>query len=121
MNKNVQIFKAPIFQNEVNALSFKENNFTFKMTRLLVEMLKAEHDISHLVKIDKIGFEKPLYAMKTKKDIRVILILESNDFSPEYTLTLLRCVRLHDLTEVVETLDTEMECAPFEFRFNEFW
>lgn len=118
---NVQVFKTEIFQNEVNALSFKENNFTFKMTRSLVEMLKSGHDVSHLAKIDKIGFEKPLFTIKTKKDIRVILTLESNDFSPEYTLRLLRCVRSEELEDTVKTFDFSDIGKPFEFIAGELW
>ncbi len=121
MDKTVQIFRSTHFQNDVNLLTYKESNLTFKLTRLLAEMLKSEHNVSHLQKIDKIGFKKPLFALKIQKDLKVLLTLEKNDSVPDYTLTLLRVTQLPHLQEAVDTLDTEEVFLPFEFEFNGFW
>jgi hypothetical protein len=71
MEAQVETYKSKIFEDDINLLSFKESNFTFKRTRSLIEMLKSGLNVSHLVKIDKNGFEKPLYLMKIMKDLRV--------------------------------------------------
>lgn len=121
MDKTVQIFRSLHFQNDVDALTFKESSFTFKQTRTLVESLKTGLNVSHLQKTDKSSFEKPLFTLKIQKDLKVLLTLEKNDIAPDYTLTLLRVVQLPHLQEAVETLDTEELCLPFEFEFNGFW
>lgn len=119
MESQVQTYKSPHFQNDVNALSFKENNFTFKRTRSLGETLKAGNNISHLVKIEKNGFDKPLFAEKIKGDLWVILTLENNPAKSEYTLVFLRAVRQNQLAEAVESLDTEGVYSSFSFK--DFW
>ncbi len=119
MNKTIQIFRSTHFQNDVNLLTFAASNFTFKQTRSLVEMLKSDNNVSHLEKIDKIGFDKPLFTSKIQKDLRVLLTLEVRPIQPDYTLTFLRAIRLSCVQEAVETLDTEDVCAPFEF--DDFW
>jgi hypothetical protein len=119
MSTQVSTYKSPHFQNDVNALSFKENNFTFKRTRSVPEGLKNGYDMSHLIKIEKEGFQKPLYTMKIQKDLVVILILEHNANKSDYALTLLRAVRLHQLEGAVETLDTEEAYSAFNFK--DFW
>jgi hypothetical protein len=121
MDKTVQIFRSLYFQNDVNFLSFKESNFTFKQTRTLVEMLKSGHNVSRLQKMEKPGFEKPHFALKIQKDLRVLLSLKHNTSPPNYTLKLLWAVRLNQLEEAVDRLDTEGVCLPFEFVFNGFW
>ena len=121
MNKEIQIFRSVHFQNDVNSLTFAASNLTFKQTRTLVEMLKSGNNVSQLQKIDKIGLDKPLFAMKIQKDLRVLLTLEAHPIQPDYTLTFLRTIRLPCVQEAVETLDTEEVCAPFEFTFNGFW
>ena len=75
MSVQVTTYKSQHFQNDVNALSFKENNFTFKRTRSVPEMLKNGNDMSHLIKIEKEGFQKPLYTMKIQKDLVVMAIM----------------------------------------------
>jgi hypothetical protein len=119
MSVQVTTYKSVNFQNDVNALSFKENNFTFKRTRSLAEMIKSGLNFSHLVKIEKKGFQKPLYTMKIQKDLVVILILEENVPASDYTLTFLRAVRLHQLEEAVKSLDTEGVYSAFNFK--DFW
>ena len=119
MSIQVTTYKSQHFQNDVNALSFKENNFTFKRTRSVPEMLKNGNDMSHLIKIEKEGFQKPLYTMKIQKDLVVILILENKDNRSDYALTFLRAVRLHQLSEAVESLDTEEVYSAFNFK--DFW
>ncbi len=119
MNKTIQIFRSLHFQNDVNLLTFKESRFTFKQTRALVEMLKSSMNVSHLEKIDKIGFDTPLFTSKIQKDLRVLLTLETHPTAPDYTLTLLRVIRLPLVQEAVDTLDTEEVCAPF--KFDDFW
>jgi hypothetical protein len=119
MDIKVTTYKSVNFQNDVNALSFKENNFTFKRTRSLAIMIAENYDYSHIVKLEKMGFDKPLYTMKIQKDLTVILILEHNANSSDYTLTLLRAVRLHQLAEAVESLDTEEVYSAFNFK--DFW
>jgi hypothetical protein len=116
MEQKVEVYKSTHFYADLEHLSFKESNFTFKMARSLVEMLKSGHNISHLIKIEKRGFDKPLYALKTMKDLRFILILEE-----KFKLTLLRVIRLNQLEEAIDTLDTDEVCTPFEFVFNGFW
>jgi hypothetical protein len=93
------------YEIDVKSLSFKEANFIFKQTRTLVEMLKSGLNVSHLVKIEKDGFDKPHYIQKIQKDLRVLLILEEFPTSPEYKVTFLRAFRLQDLDEVIEKLD----------------
>jgi hypothetical protein len=119
MSVQVTTYKSVNFQNDVNALSFKENNFTFKRTRCVPEGLKNGYDMSHLIKIEKKGFQKPLYTMKIQKDLTVILILEHNAHSSDYALTLLRAIRLHQLEEAVESLDTAEVYSAFNFK--DFW
>jgi hypothetical protein len=119
MSAQIATYKSQHFQNDVNALSFKENNFTFKRTRSLGEMIKSELNFSHIVKIEKKGFDKPLYTMKIQKDLVVILIFEHNANGLDYALTLLRAVRLHQLAEAVETLDVEEICPVYDFKV--FW
>ncbi len=121
MDKTVQIFRSLHFQNDVDALTFKESSFTFKQTRTLLEMLKSENNLSHLEKIDKIGFEKPLFALKIQKDLRVLLTLEENPELPNYSLTFLRAIRVPKIADAVETLETDEICTPFEFLPNGFW
>jgi hypothetical protein len=119
MSTQVATFKSAHFQNDVNSLSFKDNNFTFKRTRSLAIMIAENYDYSHIVKLEKIGFNKPLFSMKIKGDLRVILTLEKADLLPNFTLTFLRAVRLHQLEEAVETLDTEEAYSAFNFK--DFW
>jgi mRNA-degrading endonuclease YafQ of YafQ-DinJ toxin-antitoxin module len=118
MYKTVQVFKTQIFQNDVNALSFKENNFTYKRTRSLVIMIEEGLNFSHIIKIEHKAFEKPLFKMHIKGDLYIIFTLEETK-SLDYTLTLLRCVRLNVLTDAVETLDTEGVVSPCDFK--DFW
>jgi arabinogalactan endo-1,4-beta-galactosidase len=115
----VATYKSQHFQNDVNALSFKENNFTFKRTRSVPEGFKNGYNMSHLIKIEKEGFQKPLYTMKIQKDLVVILILEHNVPASDYRLTLLRAVRLHQLEEAVKSLDVEEVYSAFNFK--DFW
>jgi hypothetical protein len=119
MSAQIATYKSQHFQNDVNALSFKENNFTFKRTRSVPEGLKNGFNMSHLIKIEKEGFQKPLHTMKIQKDLVVILILEHNANGLDYALTLLRAVRLHQLAEAVETLDVEEICPVYDFKV--FW
>jgi arabinogalactan endo-1,4-beta-galactosidase len=118
MSIQVTTYKSPHFQNDVNALSFKENNFTFKRTRSVPEGLKNGYDMSHLIKIEKEGFQKTLYAMKIQKDLVVILILENPSIG-EYKLTFLRAIRLYQLDEAVEKLDADETYIAFNFK--DFW
>jgi mRNA-degrading endonuclease YafQ of YafQ-DinJ toxin-antitoxin module len=118
MDKTVQVFKTQIFQNDVNALSFKDNNFTYKQTRSLVNMIKDGLNFSHIIKIEDKAFEKPLFKMHIKGDLYIIFTLEETKPS-DYTFTLRRCVRLNDLTEAIETLDTEGVVSPYSFK--DFW
>jgi hypothetical protein len=119
MDAPIETYKSQNFQNDVNALSFKENNFTFKLTRALVEMFKSGSNFSHLVKVEKAGFEKPLFVQKIQKDLRVLLILEEFSSPTAYKVTFLRAFRVHQLDETLETLDeTEAYSA---FNFNDFW
>jgi hypothetical protein len=115
----VSTFKSQHFQNDVNALSFKDNNFTFKRTRSLAIMIAENMDYSHIVKLEKIGFDKPLFNMKIKGDLSVIFTLENTDLSPNFTLTFLRAVRLEQLAEAVEALDNEEVYSAFNFK--DFW
>jgi hypothetical protein len=62
---------------------------------------------------------KSLYTMKIQKDLTVILILEHNANRTDYALTLLRAIRLHQLEEAVESLDTEEVYSAFNFK--DFW
>jgi hypothetical protein len=119
MSVQVTTYKSVNFQNDVNALSYKENNFTFKRTRSVPEGLKNGYDMSHLIKIEKKGFQKPLYTMKIQKDLTVMLILEHNANRTDYALTLLRAVRLHQVAEAVEILDSEEAYSAFNFK--DFW
>jgi hypothetical protein len=119
MSTQVTTFKSTHFQNDVNELSFKDNNFTFKQTRSLAIMIAENNDYSHIVKLEKKGFEKPLFTMKIKGDLRVIFALEKADLLPNFTLTFLRAVRLSQLEEAVETLD--IESAYSAFNFKDFW
>ncbi|MFM2269278.1 MAG: hypothetical protein RL757_2719 [Bacteroidota bacterium] len=118
MNVKVATYKSQHFQNEVNELSFKENNFVFKRTRSLMLMIQENLNYSHIVKIEKKDFPKPLYQMKIAKDLRVILTLEE-DAPSEFTLTLLRAIRLHQLDEAVEILAADETCSSFNFK--DFW
>jgi hypothetical protein len=119
MSVQITTYKSVNFQNDVNALTFKENNFTFKRTRSLGEMLKSGLNFSHIIKIEKEGFQKPLYSMKIQKDLVVILILEHAANGSDYALTLLRAVRLHQLAEAVESLDSDEAYSAFNFK--DFW
>jgi hypothetical protein len=119
MSIQVTTYRSVNFQNDINALSFKENNFTFKRTRSLGEMLKSGLDISHLVKIEKDGFDKPLFAEKIKGDLWVILTLENNPSKSEYTIVFFRAIRLHQLEEAVELLDADEAYSAFNFK--DFW
>jgi arabinogalactan endo-1,4-beta-galactosidase len=119
MSIQVTTYKSVNFQNDVNALSFKENNFTFKRTRSVPEGFKNGYNMSHLVKIEKDGFQKPLYTMKIQKDLTVLMILEHNVNSFDYVLTFLRAVRLHQLEEAIESLDVEEVYSAFNFK--DFW
>jgi hypothetical protein len=119
MELKVEVYICEIFKQDIHFLSYKESNFTFKRTRALVQMLKNGLETSHLVKIDKNGFEKPLYWMKIMKDLRVILTIEENLFSPEYTVKFLRAIQLNQLEEAVGLLDSEMTYS--SFNFSNFW
>jgi hypothetical protein len=121
MNKTVQIFKSPIFQNDVNALSFKDNNFTYKRTRSLFTMIEEGLNFSHIIKFEYKAFTKPLFKMKIKADLYIVFTLEET--TPlEYTLTLLRCLRSIVFTEVVENLDQGEVCTPFVFsKTGDLW
>jgi hypothetical protein len=119
MSIQVSTFKSPHFQNDVNALSFKDNNFTFKQTRSLAIMIAENRNYSHIVKLEKNGFDKPLFSLKIKRDLRVILTLEKAESSPNFTLTFLRAVLLDQLAEAVEALDTEEAYSAFNFK--DFW
>jgi hypothetical protein len=118
MSTQVATFKSTHFQDDVNALSFKENNFTYKRTRYLAIMIVENYDYSHIVKLEKKGFKKPLFKMKIKGDLSVIFTLE-NPKQSEFNLTFLRAVRLPQLEEAVETLDTEEAYSAFDFK--DFW
>jgi mRNA-degrading endonuclease YafQ of YafQ-DinJ toxin-antitoxin module len=119
MSTQVTTFKSAHFQNDVNALSFKDNNFTFKRTRSLAIMIAENNDYSHIVKLEKVGFDKPLFSVKIKGDLRVIFTLEKAESSLNFTLTFLRAVVLDQLAEAVETLDTEEAYSAFNFK--DFW
>jgi hypothetical protein len=119
MSTQVATFKSPHFQNDVNALSFKDNNFTFKQTRTLAILIAENANYAHIVKLEKIGFDKPLFSLKIKGDLRVILTLEKADLLPNFTLTFLRAIRLHQVDEAVEALDTDE--AYSSFNFKDFW
>jgi hypothetical protein len=119
MSSEVAIFKSKNFQNDVIILSFKENNLTYKLSRMLVEMIKAGHNISHLVKIEQSVVEKPLFLMKVKKDLHVVLSLEQNTATHVYTLTLLRAIRLSQVEEMLADLDATEGCEAYDFK--EFW
>jgi hypothetical protein len=119
MELQVETYKSAFFEDDIMLLSYKESNFTFKRTRSLIQMLKNGLETSHLVKIDKIGFEKPLYLMKIMKDLNVILTLEENSFSPEYTVKFLRAIRLNHLEETIESLDDEGSYSALNF--SNFW
>ncbi|MEY4903782.1 MAG: hypothetical protein RLZZ292_1597 [Bacteroidota bacterium] len=56
--------------------------------------------------------------MKIKGDLNVIFTLEKADLLHNFTLTFLRAVRLPQLAEAVEMLDTEAVSA---FNFKDFW
>jgi hypothetical protein len=112
MEVQVQTYKSQFFQNDVNALSFNENNFTFKRTRALVEMIKSGSNFSHLIKVEKEGFEKPLFVQKIQKDLQVLLILEEFSLPTDYNVTFLRAFRSHQLDA------TEAYSA---FNFKDFW
>lgn len=113
MNNAITVFKSGLFQEQVNSLTFKENNFAFKKCRALVEMIKADLYISHLEKIEKQGFELPLYLMKTQKNWRVILTLDQNNI-----LTYLRLIELKDVETALETLHLD-DVFPCDFKV--FW
>ncbi len=113
MNNDIQVFKSSLFQKQVNSLTFKENNFVFKKCRALVEMIKAGLNISNLEKIEKQGFELPLYLMKTQKNWRVILTLDQNN-----KLTYLRLIELKDLEKTLEALHLD-DIFPCDFKV--FW
>lgn len=113
MEKEVFVYKSKIFQEQVNSLTFKENGFAYKQCRTLVEMIKAETNIGHLKKIEKLNFNLPLYIMKTQKECRVILTLEDNN-----KLTFLRLVTLDDVQTTIESLHLD-DISPYDFK--EFW
>jgi precorrin-6B methylase 1 len=115
MEAQVETYISKVFENDIKLLSFKESNFTFKRTQSLIEMLKNGLNTSHLVKIEKNGFDKPLYLMKIMKDLTVILTLEENSFTPEYTVKFLRILRLNQLVEVLESLENEEEYSALNF------
>ncbi len=119
MEAQVETYNSNFFEDDFHTLSFKESNFTFKQTRNLVEMIKSRMNISHLVKLEKNDFEKPLYLMKIMKDLRVILILEEYDSSPQYIVTFLRIIRLNQLEETLESL--EIEAAYSALSFSDFF
>ena len=113
MGKEVLVYKSKIFQEQVNKLTYKENNFVFKKCRALAEMIKANLNISHLEKIEYANFYSPLYLMKTQKDWRVMLTLDDHN-----KLTFLRMVTLKDIEMSIDTLDLE---NIYSYDFKEFW
>jgi hypothetical protein len=57
--------------------------------------------------------------MKITKDLNVILTLEENASSSEYTVEFLRAIQLNQLEEAVGLLDSEMTYS--SFNFSNFW
>jgi hypothetical protein len=119
MTHQVRICKSQHFQNDVDALSFKDNNFTFKQTRTLTLLIEANGNYSHLIALENENLEKPLYRLKIKGDLNVILTLEENTVPPESVVTFLRAVRLTQLEEAIEGLDINEVFIAFDF--SDFW